>query len=186
MSIIYNLLHEEIFVQTLGFLGITAGLVSFHMKNRRRILVFQIICSTLFALQLFLLEAYSGAVINLIGILRGIIYSMKERYPWASSSAVPCIMIALFITTGLVTVGKEGPVSLLPSLAMTVQSVAQFSENERRIRFLSIFASPFWITYHFISGSIGGWVGEIFMLISIITSLITYKKSDTDVTVSEK
>lgn len=179
MSQLIDFLSGDIVIQVLGFIGISAGLVSFHMKRRGGILVFQILCCIFFAVQLILLGAYSGAVINIIGIFRGIIYSMRGKYGWTSSRAVPISMIALFIITGVTTSLIEGPLALLPAGAMTVQSIAQFMKDERRIRIISLFGSPLWIVYHVTAGSLGGWLGEIFMMISIAIAIITNEKRDT-------
>ena len=172
-------INSDFFTQLLGFIGISAGLISFHMKKRTGILILQIICCTLFATQLLILSAYSGAIINIIGIIRGVIYSMKEKYKWANSSAVPLVMIVLFIVTGIISSSAEGLIALAPSGAMTIQSIAQFSKEERRIRLISLFASPLWIIYHIFVGSLAGWIGEIFMVISIILAIATHRKSDT-------
>lgn len=186
MSLISNLFNNEAFVQSLGFIGIFAGIVSFHMTKRSGILIFQIVCCSFFAIQLTILEAYSGAIINFIGIGRGIIYSMRGKYKWADCRFVPYCMITLFVSTGIVTAFIEGPLGLLPAGAMIVQSIAQFSSVERRIRIISLFASPLWIIYHVAVGSLGGWIGEMFMLLSISLSLIKPQRGDTGTTECEK
>ena len=179
MQYIVDFLKSDFFTQGLGFVGMGAGLISFHMKRRSGILIFQTLCCTLFAVQLMILSNFSGAIINMIGIVRGVIYSLSEKYKWASSKIIPYVMITLFITTGIILLPIEGPVALLPSMAMTVQSIAQFSKDEMRIRFLSLFGSPLWIVYHVFGGSLGGWIGEIVMMISILSSMAYRKKSDT-------
>ena len=181
MSAILDFFTSEFFVQALGFAGISAGIVSFHMKKRGGILIFQIICCVLFAIQMCLLSAYSGAVINALGIVRGIIYSLRGKCKWASSKLIPYTMIVLFMASGVFTcIGGEGLIAFLPACAMTVQSIAQFCKEERSIRIISLFGSPLWIVYHVTVGSLAGWMGEIFMLISITLAIITNRKHGTD------
>jgi hypothetical protein len=173
-----NDIFYDAIIQSLGFIAMGAGLMSFHARTRRGILIGQMICCLLFTLQLSLLDAISGAIINFIGMLRAPIYSMRGKYRWADSYAIPCVLIILLLAVGAFTAYYEGFFALLPALAMVVQSVAQFMTHPRQMRIISLFSSPCWMIYHLYVGSLGGSIGEIAMVISIIIALLRYKKDN--------
>lgn len=164
------------FTQALGFLATSAGLISFQMKRRGDILVCQMLCSMLFAVQLAFLGKLSGVIFNVLGMIRAIIYSQRGKYKWADSNAFPIVFIILFVSISTVLAFVESPFALLPAGAMTVISISQFLKRERLIRSVALAASPMWIIYHLLySHSVGGWAGEIFIMLSIVVSLIRYR-----------
>ena len=66
----------ELAAQIVGFCG-TAGLfISYQQNTKNRILLFQIIGITMFTLHFFLLSAWSGCMMNLLGIGRALLQSV--------------------------------------------------------------------------------------------------------------
>ena len=59
------------------FLGI-----SYQMKNYRKILILNIIALIFACLSYFCLRAYSGVAMNIVAILRNIIFIVNEKKEW--------------------------------------------------------------------------------------------------------
>ena len=69
----------ELAAQIVGFCG-TAGLfISYQQNTKNRILLFQILGITMFTLHFFLLSAWSGCMMNLLGIGRALLYAYTEQ-----------------------------------------------------------------------------------------------------------
>ena len=166
-------------VQTIGFAAMFLGVTSFQRKKRGGIIAFQMISSTLWAIQLFLLGGYTGALQNALAVGRGAVFSAKEKRKWASSILVLLFFELLFIGAGIITFRIEGLWSILPTVAMLIQSVALFFNNENMMRRLSLFVSPLWLIYDIHTGTIAGILCESFVICSIIIALIRFReKSD--------
>ena len=68
-------------------LGLTGSLISFtslQSGSRRRILLLQLFCCLLWVVQYGLLGAWTGVLINLLGLARAVVCSFNDR-PWARS-----------------------------------------------------------------------------------------------------
>lgn len=168
----------KIFVQAIGFLAMTIGVLSFQRKRRASIIAFQMTASTLWCLQFILLGGYTGAIQNVICIGRGIVFIQKGKYKWADSYFTLAAIILCFAASGFITVGIEGLWALLPIAASIVSSVALFADKEEILRKLSLIVSPLWLIYNVHTGSVAGVVAETFAIISIITALYRYRKKN--------
>ena len=68
----------EILTQVVGYIGLCACLLSFLFKKRSHIMAMQICGSLLFSIQLFMLEAWTGAILDVIAFIRMFIFSKKD------------------------------------------------------------------------------------------------------------
>lgn len=171
---IFGISIFDIGIQLIGFLAMAFGIGSFQAKKRVHIILIQSIASCLWVVQFALLGTFTGAALNLIAIFRGITYMFKGKYKPFSGIWMPIIFSSLFIAVGILT--WEGPISLLPTFAMTVSSFALFITKEKAIRLLSLAVSPPWLVYDVLAGTIAGTLAEVFSLISIIIALIRFRK----------
>ena len=60
----------QIIIQAIGILGILASVIAFQKKKHNQILLFKTLNEFLFAIQYFLLGAYTGMAMNLVGCVR--------------------------------------------------------------------------------------------------------------------
>ena len=72
----------ELFAQILGFVGMTLNLISFQLKEQKKLIRLQFFSSIVFACHYLLLGAITGCILNVVGIARAFVYSNKEQ-PWA-------------------------------------------------------------------------------------------------------
>ncbi len=126
--------------QVLGLVGSLISFTSVQTGSRRKILLLQLLCCVLWIVQYGLLGAWTGVLINLLGLARGTVCACNDR-PWASGRG----WLALF----LVCYG----VSLLLGLAMMLTTVALWSRNMRLTRLLFLLNSPPVFFYNLIAGS---------------------------------
>ena len=70
----------EIIAQILGLFGLAMNVLSFQQKTKRSLITVQFIGGAFFSLHFLLLNAPTGCLLNFIAVLRGIVFSNKERF----------------------------------------------------------------------------------------------------------
>lgn len=155
--------------QIVGFAALIFAMISYQMKTQKGIVLIQIVSCSFFALHFLLLNAYTGALMNLIAAVRSVVFANKDK-KWGKSNW----WIIFFSFVCIVAVGFtwEGALSLMPMAGMVLTSVAWGIEKASLVRLISLPSSPLWIVYNFICGSTAGVLTEVFVMISIITAMI--------------
>ncbi len=168
---------QGVVTQIFGLLGMAMNISSYQAKERRQVILVQLFGSTFFAINMLMLGAYSGFLLNAIGIARALVYTrpavMKRVKVWNA------VFIALYALSyaAVFFVFKKLPTALnivlelLPTLAMTVSTLA-FARSAAVIRRCTLVSSPCWLIYNCVNGSIGGIVCEVLGLISAITGML--------------
>ena len=104
----------------------------------------------LWIVQYGLLGAWTGVLINLLGLARGTVCACNDR-PWASSRWWLVLFLVCYGVSPLLT--WDGPYCLLLGLAMMLTTVALWSRNMRLTRLLFLLNSPPVFLYNLIAGS---------------------------------
>lgn len=159
-----------IIVQGIGFLGVISFIISYQLKSNRELYLFQLIGCLLFCIQFVLLGAGSGAFSLLLNIIRSALLIKYKDWQWVRWKGLPILLCIGF--TLIMWYTWSGPVSILAFVASTVSTVFYWSNNAKWIRMSNLFcASPAWLLYDVIVGSIAGIVNESITLTSIIVSV---------------
>lgn len=164
-----------ILVQSIGFIAMALGSLSYQQKNRTGTLVFQGIASVFWMSQLFLLGAWTGAILNLINIFRGFLLAGKEKHKWIGSAYTLSCILLIFAVAGIFSYYLDGPISLLPTIASFVQTFGLYSSDEKKLRIICMSGSFFWLTYNAIVFSIAGVLCEVLNVGSIFISFWRFK-----------
>ena len=136
--------------QVLGLIGSLISFTSVQTGSRRKILLLQLLCCVLWIVQYGLLGAWTGVLINLLGLARGTVCAFNDR-PWASSRWWLVLFLVCYGVSPLLT--WDGPYCLLLGLAMMLTTVALWSRNMRLTRLLFLLNSPPVFLYNLIAGS---------------------------------
>ena len=97
-----------------GLIGVAAlivALTSFQQNTPKKMIVCQLISSTLFTIHFYMIDAPVGAAINLMSAARAVIYSQTDK-KWAMHPIWTYIFIAISILIAVIF--WEGWVSILP------------------------------------------------------------------------
>ena len=164
----------EIVAQILGILALAAGILCYQFNSRRKILVMQIVASVLFIANLALLGGFSGALLNVHGIARALVYDQRDRRRWAGSFWWPVLFSVLAAVCVAVTWSSW--IDLFPLVGTLFSTVSLWQRDPAKIRLLTLPSPPCWFLYHFMAGSIGGTLNEVFVLASILVAMIRYRK----------
>ena len=112
---------------------------------------------------------------NVVFLFRNVILYFAENKPWAHSKI--CLAIIL---TAVIAAGAYGFKSLFDIFAIVGSvfgTIAMYMRNENMLRVFKLGDSPCWLIYNASVPSLGGVICEIFNIISIVVSILRYKKN---------
>ena len=159
--------------QLVGIFGIALSLLSFQLKKRKHIMLFQMTASLMFSGQLFMVGAITGGCLDLISFIRTLIFANNSK-KWASSKLWLYSFLVIMVVTGILT-GKDCW-SLLPIAGSILSTVALWMKQERHIRLISLLVGPCWLVYNLVTGAYTVALNEVLAMASIIISLIRHDR----------
>lgn len=161
---------NTVIIQGIGFAGVLFFILSYQIKSNKTLFLFQLLGSAMFCCQFLLMDAYSG-IVNLIAIIARNILLIKIRdWKWVQSKWLESVFLIFF--TICLYASWQGPVSLLPYMAMAVTTVAYWTDNPLIIRLGNLVCgSPCWLIYDAIIGSWAGIINESITIGSILISI---------------
>lgn len=162
----------DVLIEAIGILGIIASIISFQCKRHSRLLLFRSANESLFALQYGLLGAYTGMAMNVIGVVRNIVFTELVK---RKKSTVPARIAFGAVFVVFVAVTWAGFKSLLSGTAKVISTFAYGSTNFALTRVLIFITSTSWFVYNLLVKSYAGCACELLTIGSIIVSLIRYK-----------
>lgn len=165
--------------QAIGFLSLVLSLVSFQMKTRTQILIFQCMASLSCAVSLIMLGGIAGGILDVVAFSRTLVFSLSDRYKWAKCKLWLPFYIVLIIAVGIITWDPTGIGTLFAIEGTLLSTVALYQKSERLMRIISLFVGPCWIIYSLIYSSAFGALNEIIAMTSLIIALVRLRKVDT-------
>ena len=156
-----------ILAQVFAFLSSVCLLFSFWQKNRKQILFFQILDSSFDILQYFLLGAYTGSLISLLGATRA--------YAFSKTNNIFFIILFLMLYTISSLITYNGFISIIPLLAALIYTIVTWNKKEKNIRLFSILVFILWFIYDIL---VKAYVSSITDVILIISNALAFYKLD--------
>jgi len=180
VELIQNILNP---IQLIGYVGTVCALLSYQCKKNKSYFLFQVGCAIAFTVQFMLLNAWVGMLLNIFGILRGVILASgdKCKHPFYLALIQLCFFASCLAAP--LCFGEKWWIAGVMLVAQTVGTFAMWSRNGKIIRLAQISViSPLWIVHNVYYFSIGGIICESFNICSVIVSFIRFKKSGFDKT----
>ena len=173
LSFIPDLLKNQIFIQTLGFIGLIIQVLSIQSKAYKKVIFMTITAELVFGIQLFLLGAITGAVTNIGACVSNTVYYLcikngKKTFPFQILFGI------IFVALGIFT--WEGMLSLLVIIAKVISTVSYGIKHTKTIRICKLISLPLWLVYDARHGSIGGVINDILVIASAIVGIIRLDK----------
>lgn len=170
---------KEFITQAFGIVGFILMILSYQMKDRKKLLYMQMASNFFFVINYYMLGALTMAVMSVLNVVRSFVFS-KDDTKWGSSKAWLWIFLGLAVALGIVT--WEGPVSLLTITATLVLIVTLYSKNMKFMRKMFLLPPLLYVTVNLIYKSYGGLGNDIFCFISAIVAIIRFdvKKKGTE------
>lgn len=164
---------QEILIQAIGFVAaITLGL-GFLQKDKKSILIYNIIAGLIFAIHYYLLDGLTGALCNIpIPVIFIYFYEKKYGHQNAVLKAVVAIILMLVISLP----SFQDIFSVLPILASVAILAGLSFKNENTVRIFNIIGGIFWLSYSAVVMSWSGVISESIIIIMTAIGLWKYRK----------
>ena len=164
--------NNNLIIQGVGMVGLVFAIISFQNNKRNLILVFLGLAQMCFIAHFALLAVWTAASMNVVGAMRTFFFIFRGRKKWMDSDFVMYTFICLFLVAGILS--WQNWLSLLPVMAMTIETIGVWQKDPRKIRFIVIVPRPIWITFNIIHRSYAGVLTELFVITSLITAIIRF------------
>ena len=158
-----------IVAQIFGALALAILIISLQKNSKTKLLLYQSISSLLYALQYLFLNAYTGCFMNLICMIRNMIFNQypKKRPP------IYWLIITIVLMIFFSSLSYTGVISFLPMIAVILYSIALWHGNLTVIRTTEIISCSLYILYNIKVLAITGLIATIIEFVGAI--LAVYK-----------
>ena len=161
-----------IIAQAVGVVAMTVVILSYQCKRNKSLFLMQTASTLIWAVHFFMLGAYTGVIMNIIGSVRCfVMYNRGKK--WADSKITLALLIAMVI--GGSAIGFSFPMTLVSVVSMIISVLSMWTNDSRKIRLYQLFVvSPMWLVYDALAGaqpSVAGIITELFSMASIIISI---------------
>ena len=144
----------------IGWISTIQSLFIFTAKKRGTILILKLINDVLNIINFTMLGTYTGAVLNVIAVLRESIFYLKDKQKWANSKIWLFVFLALMMLSPLSVVldpsrsATERWIQILPAMGSSLAVIGLYMNKEQVIRLLNFFAIAPWIAYNLFNNNI--------------------------------
>lgn len=156
----------------LGACAMVFAITSYQLKNRLAILLNQLIAHFFWTAYFIFNGAFIGAVLNLISLLRCVVFSYKDKYKWAKSYFWLAFFIVICVAISILSWAHW--YDFLPILGTIGYTFSFYMTSEKRIRYLCLIACPMWLLYGIFSASYMAVINDSISLVSIVVAIIRF------------
>lgn len=164
----------DLAAQIISLAAMAFNCLSYQQKRQKGILTLQLFGSALFGLSYFLLGAMAGALLNVVAILRALVFLNAKRFraehpAWMTVFTLAYVgsYVLIFTVFGVETTALRMGMELLPVLSMVLSTVSFRYGKGKMTRRFALVCSPLWLIYNIYSGSIGAIACESLNLVSV-------------------
>ena len=162
-----------VLAQVLALFAILFWVISILLKNKKNILLMQVIANGIYGIEYLLLGAFSAASMNFLSFLRLLVYYFYTSLNIKMPKWILFVFIALVLLFGIIT--YDGLISLLPIIITVLYTYAFWQNNLNVARIIYIVAAIIWIYYNYEVGAYVGIIGNALEIITGLISLIKYR-----------
>ena len=169
---------KDVTAQILGILALLAMVLSYQQKERKTLLIFQMVSNAIYAVHYGMIGAYTMVVMSIINVARSFVFS-KNDTKWGKSRIWLYLFLAITLVGGIWS--WEGPLSLLVMAATLLLIVTLYSENLAFMRKMFLILPFLYIAYNVVKRSWGGIGNDVFCIVSALIAIWRFdikKKAD--------
>lgn len=157
--------------QIIGFVGLALSIIAFQFKKHKQIVLLKLSSELVFSIQYILLGAWTGAVLDLISVIRNFLF---YKFVKKGISTTPVIVVfgVFVVVTGFVTF--DGVMSLLPIGSKLLTTVSYGMKNEKWLRIITLPSCILWIIYNLSVGSYAGALTDTMTLASLLIAMYKF------------
>lgn len=158
------------------FVGLAAVfffLLCYQFRERKTIIVCNVISRVLYILQYLLLAAFEGAAMDISAIPSSVLAARKHT-PFVQKHKAVILIVVNGIVIALGLLAWQDWLSWVPVVGVLVETNALWLSKEKDIRLLSLAALPFWLFYNLRCGAYGSAIGNVLVIVSIVSAMLRY------------
>ncbi len=168
-------MEKLIIGQVLGILATAITFISYQVNTKKSLLFIQSVATLSTCLSFLFLGAQTGFALNIVCLVRNIVFYFQER---TSRFYYPSVGILTLAMVVLGAMSWQGWISLLMIVALSVNSIFISIGNPQLLRKSVLFTSTLVIIYNIFVFSIGGIANEGISILSSLIGMIRYRKTD--------
>ena len=163
-------MNNLLLIQLIGGVGYLLLSLSYLKKEKKQILLMQIISYIFLVIHFYFLNGLTGTICNLLGLGALVtIYLTEKKNPNYKTIPVT-LFILLILIINIITF--QNIFSIFPMIASIIVIISFLLEDEDIIRIIGIIAAICWLIYAIIYKSYSAIIFEIIILINAYVSLI--------------
>lgn len=172
MARIFDIQNLDIAVigQILGIALSCFNFFVYRARTREGILLSKLILDIGYSIQQCMIGAFTGALVNGIGIFRDVVFFNRQRRPWASHRFWLYLFVVLMGLSPVFT--WIGPASLLPAFGSAFAVVGFYCEKPQHTRLFILLATIPWLIYAMIITNYGMILNNVIQFVSVTLGLI--------------
>ena len=187
----------DVFVQVIGFIGIALNILSVQFNSHWKIMLFKTLGSLTFVLQYILLGAWVGMIMDLIGSIRNVIFTLNVKNGKSNKWWIVFFSVFTFIA-GVLTIiltwnksigyasnwSKDAlvittiavSISIISIVAKLLTTIAYGFKDPHIIRMVNLPSNACWVIYNLVAFSIAGVINDLMCLVSIVIAELRFRK----------
>jgi len=154
--------------EIIGIVAVAESFLIFLSNKRERILIFKFVSDTLWVANMLCLGSYTGALLNVIGMGRSVVFYNRDKRKWASTVLWPILFMIVTAISPMVSLmsGYEGWYAILPAIGSMAAVIGFYSRRPNFTRYISFLANGLWLIYNIISRNYSAIVSGAILLLS--------------------
>lgn len=158
--------------QSIGAVALAIAVFSYQSKTRNRLLNRQIVSSVFFIVHFVLLSAWTGVLVNIIVVIRNLVFARKETHTWANHFGWVLFFFAL--SGGALYFSWQGLISLFPVASVLIGTYGRWQERAAQIRIYALVGCLLWIPYTLVVHSYAGTATQLIAATGVLVGMFRH------------
>lgn len=160
----------NIIAQIIGISAIITFAISPQQETKKKVLIFQLFSSILYALQYLILGALSAVATSIIGAVNNWVFYMYAKKNKEIPIAILYIYSIIILISGILTFNNI--FSVFPIILSILYTYGVWQSNLKIYRIIAIVGALAWIIYNWTVGAYANAIGNGFQCVSAIIAVI--------------
>lgn len=165
----------KIIGEIIGFIAVAENILIFSMLRREKILKFKFLSDLLWFGNMVCLGAYTGAVLNLVAMVRETVFYYRGRKKFASHILwLPVFCCLTLLSPILEYLGRHSfaPITLLPTVGSMLMVYALYQSDPKRTAYIAFATQSLWLAYAAYTGNISAAAANVLQIVSVCIGLV--------------
>lgn len=155
----------------IGVIAFIIFILSFQIKDRKKLLFYQMIANIFYSIQYALLNAFGAASLNIISSIRCLVFNkFKTKIPFY------ILLIFILLIIGTLLYSYNGLISLLPVIISLIYVITSYGNNMLIIRIGFLISAILWIIFNLNVGAYTSLIGNTFEIVSSLIAIFRHRK----------